>query len=150
MTQRMPKSSNAQGACSRLEPQPKLSPAISTSALRYAGLLSTKSGVHEIHLEMLADIAECHVACGRYGEAVSVYRKILVDDPCRESIHRALMEYLVRLGHIDSAVAQYRHCQRVLARELDVEPMAETQRLYRQINAGEAGAATEKAVRIAE
>jgi PAS domain S-box-containing protein len=106
--------------------------------------------LHEIHLEMLTDMAECHVACGRYGEAVSVFRKILVDDPCRESIHRALMEYLVRLGHIDSAVAQYRHCQRVLARELDVEPMAETQRLYRRINAGEAGAVTEKADRIAE
>jgi DNA-binding SARP family transcriptional activator len=106
--------------------------------------------LHEIHLEMLTDMAECHVACGRYGEAVSVCRKILVDEPCRESIHRALMEYLVRLGHIDSAVAQYRHCQRVLAREFGVEPMAETHRLYRQINAGEAGAATEKAYRIAE
>jgi DNA-binding SARP family transcriptional activator len=61
-----------------------------------------------------------------------------------------LMEYLVRLGHIDSAVAQYRHCQRVLARELDVEPMTETQRLYRQIVAGEAGAAFEKADRNAD
>jgi DNA-binding SARP family transcriptional activator len=106
--------------------------------------------LHEIHLEMLAGMAECHAACGRYGEAVSVCRSILVDDPCRESMHRALMEYLVRLGHNDSAVAQYRHCQRVLARELGVEPMAETYRLYRQIIAGEAGAAIEKAGRIAE
>jgi DNA-binding SARP family transcriptional activator len=98
---------------------------------------------------MLAGMGKCHAACGRYGEAVSVCRKILVDDPCRESMHRTLMEYLVRLGHIDSAVAQYRHCQRVLARELDVEPMAETQRLYRQIISGEAGAAIENADRIA-
>jgi hypothetical protein len=44
MTQRMPKSSNAQGACSRDEPQPKFSKAISTSALRQAGWFSTKSG----------------------------------------------------------------------------------------------------------
>jgi hypothetical protein len=34
MTQRMPKSSSAQGACSRLDPQPKLSPAIRISASR--------------------------------------------------------------------------------------------------------------------
>jgi DNA-binding SARP family transcriptional activator len=106
--------------------------------------------LHEIHLEMLAGMGECHAACGRYEEAVSVSRKILVDDPCRESMHRVLMEYLIRLGHIDSAMAQYRHCERVLAQELDVEPMVETQRLYRQIATGEAAAAFEKADRIAE
>src|SRR6476646_922477 len=44
ITQRMPKSRSAHGACSRLEPQPKLSPATSTLALRYAGLLRMKSG----------------------------------------------------------------------------------------------------------
>mmetsp|Transcript_2513 Transcript_2513/g.4267 ORF Transcript_2513/g.4267 Transcript_2513/m.4267 type:complete len:224 (+) Transcript_2513:159-830(+) len=41
----MPKSSSAQGACSREEPQPKLSPAIRICALRYCGLFSTKSGI---------------------------------------------------------------------------------------------------------
>jgi PAS domain S-box-containing protein len=100
--------------------------------------------LHEIHLEMLAGMAECHAAGGRYEEAVSVCRKILVDDPCRESVHQALMEYFVRLGHIDSAMAQYRHCQRVLARELGVKPMAETHRLYEKIVAGEGNTGAEK------
>src|SRR5208282_3804280 len=44
MTQRTPKSSSAQGACSREEPQPKLWPATMIDALRCAGLLRTKSG----------------------------------------------------------------------------------------------------------
>ena len=44
ITQRMPKSISAQGACSRDEPQPKLSSATMILELRYAGLLSTKSG----------------------------------------------------------------------------------------------------------
>ena len=39
-----PKSISAHGACSRLEPQPKLSPAISTPAPLYSGRFSTKSG----------------------------------------------------------------------------------------------------------
>ncbi len=34
MTQRMPKSSSDQGACSRLEPQPKFSPVMRNLALR--------------------------------------------------------------------------------------------------------------------
>ena len=44
ITQRMPKSRSAHGACSRLEPQPKFSKATRISACRHAGRLSTKSG----------------------------------------------------------------------------------------------------------
>jgi DNA-binding SARP family transcriptional activator len=95
--------------------------------------------LREIRLEMLAGSAECHAACGRYAEAVRVCRDALVDDPCRESVHRALMSNLVRLGHTDAAVAQYHQCESVLARELQVEPMSETQRLYRRILEEDAG-----------
>ena len=44
MTQRMPKSSSAQGACSRELPQPKLSPAIRIWALRQGSRFSMNSG----------------------------------------------------------------------------------------------------------
>jgi len=47
MTQRMPKSRSAQGACSRDEPQPKLSPATRIWALRQAGWFKVKSGFSE-------------------------------------------------------------------------------------------------------
>jgi DNA-binding SARP family transcriptional activator len=90
----------------------------------------------EIYLEMLARMAECHAKSGHYMEAVQVCRKALVRDPCRESFHRALMKYLVRLGRPDWAATQFRRCQEVLDRELGVEPMPETQRLYRQIRKG--------------
>lgn len=52
MTVRMPKSRSAQGACSRLEPQPKLPPLTTRiSALRYAGWLRTNSGFSSPVLE---------------------------------------------------------------------------------------------------
>src|SRR3954453_10679977 len=47
MTQLIPKSVSAQGACSRLDPQPKLSPATMILACRYGPWLSTKSGFSE-------------------------------------------------------------------------------------------------------
>jgi len=87
----------------------------------------------EIYMEMLTRKAECHAGRSEYVEAAQVCRKGLVHDPCRESFHRALMQYLVRLGRADWAIAQYRHCQTVLAREFGVEPMPETQRLYEEI-----------------
>ena len=89
--------------------------------------------LHEIYLEMLAGMADCHAANGCYAEAVQVCRTALVRDPYRESFHRTLMEYLVRLGRADWAMDQYHRCHRLLADELGVEPMHETQRLYRKI-----------------
>lgn len=93
--------------------------------------------LREVYLDMLANMALCHAHLGDYAEAVSVGRIVLVDDPCREHIHRMLMEYLVKLGHGDSAAVQYHHCEVVLARELGVEPSRETRRLYDQIVSGE-------------
>ncbi len=89
--------------------------------------------LHEIYLEMLSGMAECHAANSHYAEAVQVCRTALVRDPCRESFHRTLMECLVRLGRADWAIDQYHRCHRRLADELGVEPMHETSRLYRQI-----------------
>jgi PAS domain S-box-containing protein len=92
--------------------------------------------LREIYLEMLAGMAECHAERGDYARAAQVCRTALVCEPCRESFHRALMEHLVSLGRTDWAVAQFHRCQRILAQELDVEPMPETQRVYRQIVEG--------------
>ena len=103
----------------------------------------------EIHMDMLTLKAECHAERGEFAEAVLVCRKGLVHDPCRESFHRDLMSYLARLGRRDWAIAQFRHCREVLGREFGVEPMAETQRLYREILAQEkagAGAPTAPSV----
>ena len=100
--------------------------------------------LREIYLEALAGMVDCHAERGHYAEAVQVCRTALVRDPCRESFHRALMEHLVQLGRADWALAQYHSCRRILARELGVEPMLETQRLHRQILEGNGGASIEK------
>lgn len=87
----------------------------------------------EIYMEMLTRKAGCHAQRGEFVEAAQVCRKALVHDPCRESFHCSLMQYLVHLGRADWAIAQYRNCQNVLAREFGVEPMPETQRLHQKI-----------------
>lgn len=92
--------------------------------------------LRQIHMEMLINMGECHERRSEYAEAVSVYRKVLAIDSCRESTHRALMKCLLLLDHPDSAIAQYRRCRIVLERELDVKPMPETEALYLKILAG--------------
>lgn len=89
--------------------------------------------LREMYIEALTHLASGYAARGRYVEAVQHCRTALRREPCRESLHRALMAYLVQLGRPDQAIAQYRQCQRILAAELDVEPMLETQRAYEHI-----------------
>ncbi len=89
--------------------------------------------LHELCLDMLARTAECHAELGQFAEAVSICRKALVFDPCREDFHYALMEYLVSYGYPELALVQYRRCARVLKQEFDTPPLPKTQRLYQRI-----------------
>ena len=89
--------------------------------------------LHDLYLEMLGRTADCHAELGQNAEAVQIYRKALVFDPCRESFHCLLMKSLIKDGRGDLALAQYRHCRQILAREFGTEPLPETQRLYQQI-----------------
>ena len=53
--------------------------------------------------------------------------------PWQEEAHRTLMRLLAVDGRRSAALAQYETCRRALARELDVEPSAETIALYERI-----------------
>lgn len=89
--------------------------------------------LREIYFEMLARMVDILVRQGRFVEAAQACRRALVREPCRESFHRTLIECLLDLGQPDQAAVQFRRCREVLARELDAEPLPETQRLYQRI-----------------
>jgi PAS domain S-box-containing protein len=101
--------------------------------------------LRELFLDMSTTMARACAQRGRYADAAQICRKALVREPCRESLHRALMEYFVRSGRPDWAAAQYRRCKRILEDELGVAPMAETQRLYESILADAAARARQPA-----
>jgi DNA-binding SARP family transcriptional activator len=58
-------------------------------------------------------------------------------DPLEEESHRALMRLMARAGRRGAALAQYEACRRMLAEELEVEPIEETTALYHAIRAGD-------------
>jgi DNA-binding SARP family transcriptional activator len=51
----------------------------------------------------------------------------------REDVHRLLMLAYANTDNRAKALAQNRHCERVLDSELGVTPMPETQDLHRQL-----------------
>jgi len=89
--------------------------------------------LHEIHLEMLAGLAQCYGEQRKYAEAAQVCRTALFRDPCRENFIRYLMENLVALGRADWAESQFRAWQRALGEEYGLEPTHETLQLYDRI-----------------
>ncbi len=89
--------------------------------------------LRELCLEVIAGTAAIHARQGRFEEAVRLCRRGLVMEPCRETLHRALMLYLHQIGRRSSALRQYRRCCALLAREFGVDPLPTTQALYQRI-----------------
>ena len=61
-------------------------------------------------------------------------QNILNFEPLREEIHRKMMRLYFKNGQRAQALRQYEQCREILASELDVLPMEETQILYAQIS----------------
>jgi DNA-binding SARP family transcriptional activator len=62
------------------------------------------------------------------------YAKMILDlDPLREEIVRNLMTLYSKLGQRSKAIQQYELCRGILQKDLGIEPLEETQDLYRSI-----------------
>jgi DNA-binding SARP family transcriptional activator/uncharacterized protein HemY len=86
---------------------------------------------------MLSALVEVHRAEGNWPEMIAVARHALAHDNLQEPMHRALMEAHARLGERPEAVHQYDVLRATLARELDVEPLPETEALRARIVSGQ-------------
>jgi predicted ATPase/DNA-binding SARP family transcriptional activator len=76
------------------------------------------------------------VACADRGEiatAIEYTNRLLTLEPWQEEAHRQLMTLLARSGQQSAALAQYETCRQILAEELGVEPLPETQALYHRL-----------------
>jgi DNA-binding SARP family transcriptional activator len=89
----------------------------------------TRERLRETFLEMKGDLAACHLALGRYQEALEHAREALDRDPCRESVWRLVMEAHYRQGERDQALRDFERCRAILGEELGVNPLPETMAL---------------------
>lgn len=68
-----------------------------------------------------------------YDQSLACAQRILACDPLREEIHRDVMRLYMERGQRTLAIRQYETCQAILAEEMSIAPMPETQALYAQI-----------------
>ena len=78
-----------------------------------------------------------HSRRGEYEQSLHFARRLLALEPWQEKVQRQVMHLLVQSGQRAAALAQYKSCRRVLAKELGAEPATETTALYERIQAAD-------------
>ena len=92
--------------------------------------------LRKLYLQLLSDAAEVAESGGDEGRAWLYYDKMFAHDQCNEKACRWLMSRHAAAGQRGEAVRIYERCQLSLRQELDIEPDAQTRKMYRSIIGG--------------
>jgi predicted ATPase/DNA-binding SARP family transcriptional activator len=69
--------------------------------------------------------------------AIPYAQRLIALDPLNESAHRKLMQIYAHLDQQPAAIQQYQSLEKLLRKELNVDPQPETRELYKRIRKGE-------------
>lgn len=128
----------------RLEPHGDVAPAIDAyeaAVSLYRGDLledevyaewcwGEREHLRESCLTVLSRLATFYLKHDVLEKSIERYRQALRIDLLREENHRGLMHALWLAGRRDEALRQYQVCRDVLRRDLDVDPLQETEEVY--------------------
>ena len=95
--------------------------------------LRERERLRALYLKSLIYLLQFYGFHGAYEKAIAHGQQILDLDPLREEIHRELIRLYYQNGERALAVRQYEICRSVLAKELGISPLDDTQQLYQQI-----------------
>ena len=86
-----------------------------------------------LRLDALFALASADAARGDWLAVVDAARALCASEPLREDSQRLLMLGYARMGNRALAIRQYTRCAAVLAQDLGIDPMPETQALYQRL-----------------
>jgi DNA-binding SARP family transcriptional activator len=95
--------------------------------------LREREGLRRLFLNSLARLLHYYMEQSAYQDALACGERILAHDPLREEIYRDMMRLHWMNGNRALAVRQYERCREVLAAELSICPMEETEALINRI-----------------
>ncbi|HVS32571.1 MAG TPA: response regulator [Thermoanaerobaculia bacterium] len=96
-------------------------------------VIAERDRLHRLALKAHAQLMESQAKNGAHDDAIATAQSSLRVDPLQEIVHRALMRYFMDSGDLVNALQQYDALSKILKRELQVEPDAETKKLFNQI-----------------
>lgn len=96
-------------------------------------VLAERDRLHRMSLRAHSQLIESQARNGAIDEAIATAHQSLRIDPLQESVHRTVMRLYMESGDLVNALQQYDVLAKTLKRELQVEPDADTRRLFQQI-----------------
>ena len=96
-------------------------------------ILAERDRLHRLALRAHTLLVDSHARSGALDEAIAVAHQSLRIDPLQESMHRTLMRLYMESGDLVNALQQYDLLAKTLKRELQIEPDADTRKLFQQI-----------------
>lgn len=99
-------------------------------------LVQQRAEYHLLAVQGFYQLAEYHLTQAAPGAGLDAARRLLQLEPYHEAGHRLQMQLFVQSGLPHLALDQYQQLQRLLDDTFQLEPEAETRRLYEQIRTG--------------
>jgi DNA-binding SARP family transcriptional activator len=96
-------------------------------------VIAERDRLHRLALRAHIQLVEQLSRNDALDEAIATAQRSLRIDPLQEPMHRTLMKLFIRSGDLLNALQQYDACARLLRRELDVEPDAETKAVQQEV-----------------
>jgi DNA-binding SARP family transcriptional activator len=93
-------------------------------------LIVERERLHINYVEVLYYLLNYYQSRNECDKAIRWGQQILLTDPLREDVHRALMQLYVENGQRALAIRQFHICRKILKAEFGIEPMLETQQAY--------------------
>jgi DNA-binding SARP family transcriptional activator len=95
-------------------------------------VIAERDRLHRAALRAHSQLVDLQARNGQTDGAIATAQQSLRIDPLQEPIHRTLMRLYIETGDLGNAIQQYDTCAKVLRRELQIDPDAETRKLFNQ------------------
>lgn len=88
---------------------------------------------NELAVDACTKLLDYQLTAGSNEQAVATAKQLLKIDSLQEVAHRTLMQQYASKGQLSLAIKQYQSCCDIFRRELNIDPGAETERLFDRI-----------------
>jgi predicted ATPase len=84
-------------------------------------------------VDALTLLSDDYCGLGQADKAIPYARRLTALEPLNEAAHRKLMEVYLQAGQHSEALKQYKTCEQILRKELNLDLQPETRALYKKI-----------------
>lgn len=85
-----------------------------------------RSSLSSAVTKALGQLARAYEGADRLQDALGIYRRMILEDPLQEDVHRRIMAAEISLNHFDLALRQFQKLEAILLKELGVRPDPES------------------------